>query len=54
MIYPGMRWELDHAPGKVGYRGPAHMLCNRRAGGKIGAAITHAKRRAKNRTSRQW
>lgn len=56
-IYPGMAWDLDHAPGKEGYRGPSHRKCNRRAGGRVGAALTNGKRWAekrKNGVSRQW
>jgi hypothetical protein len=50
-ILPGQRWELDHAAGKQGYRGPAHWRCNRSAGGRIGAAITNGKSRG---WLRQW
>jgi hypothetical protein len=47
----GQAWELDHAPGKQGYLGPSHRKCNRRAGGKEGAAITNGQRL---RHSRVW
>jgi hypothetical protein len=29
-VNPLEPWELDHAPDRVSYRGPAHTLCNRR------------------------
>jgi len=54
VIEPGALWELDHAAGKQGYLGPSHRRCNRRAGGKEGAAITNAKRGTQLRWSRQW
>lgn len=54
LILPGTRWNLDHAPGKNGYLGPSHELCNKRAGGKLGAAITNVQKRARRRVSRQW
>jgi len=54
VITADMPWDLDHAPGKLGYLGPSHRRCNRTAGAKIGAAITNARRRAKRRVSRQW
>jgi hypothetical protein len=37
--------HLDHASDGATYRGLAHAVCNMRAGGRIGARITHAKRR---------
>lgn len=62
-----MEWEADHLiplaripegstipPGMIR---PAHKSCNRRAGGKQGAAIVNARNRArKNETKdiRQW
>lgn len=33
-------WQLDHT-----YGGPAHSYCNESHGGRIGARITHARRR---------
>lgn len=55
MIESDERWELDHAPGKRGYLGPSHFACNRRAGGKIGAAITNAGKQSQRRkVSRVW
>jgi hypothetical protein len=44
IIYPSQPWELDHRTGKNGYLGPSHKLCNRRAGGKLGAAVANAKK----------
>ena len=44
-IAPGQRWEVGHiVPASLGGRptiantGPVHVLCNRRAGGKLAAA----------------
>jgi hypothetical protein len=39
---------LDHATGKQGWLGPAHRRCNRRAGGKKGAAVANAKRKRRS------
>jgi hypothetical protein len=54
LIAPGTPWDLDHAPGKVGYLGPSHRRCNR---------ATSTRRRERGRedddlsptiTSREW
>lgn len=45
-IAPGQPWDLDHDDhDRTRYRGPAHRACNRKAGGKLGATIIHARRR---------
>ncbi len=38
-IAPGARWHLDHDEDRVHYLGPAHAVCNLRAGGQKGNAI---------------
>ena len=35
-IEPGAAIDAAHAPGGLGYLGPAHPLCNRSEGGKRG------------------
>ncbi len=51
-IVPGMPWDLDHSDDRGEYRGASHRTCNRRAGGRNGAAVTNGKRH--RRTSRLW
>ena len=53
-ILPGTPWDLDHAPGKVGYLGPSHRRCN-------GATSTRRRERGREDddlrppiTSREW
>lgn len=59
MVTPSDRWHVGHVKalaqgGSIGEYGPAHAKCNTSAGGKLGAAITNAKRGAvtKGRPSR--
>lgn len=63
-IPPGTPWDLDHKPGKHGYRGPSHSKCNRAEGWRMVAAKWKGKRPPRMRTvtsrqprmstSRQW
>jgi hypothetical protein len=51
-------WDVGHvvdlaAGGSAADVGPSHRRCNRSAGGRLGAQITHAKRRAASRR-REW
>lgn len=50
-IDPKGDWDLDHNEDRTGWRGPAHVKCNRSAGGRNGAAATQAKRQT---TIREW
>jgi hypothetical protein len=66
-VLPGERWQVGHRLDRYTYPqyalerwnvGPSHggtkgRSCNQRAGGKIGARITHAKR-ARKKAMIQW
>jgi hypothetical protein len=64
MVYPDQQWDVAHLPGRDAYLdpshhltrsdvGPGHSKCNRSDGGKVGAAMTNAKHRAKKQM-RPW
>jgi hypothetical protein len=52
-IRPWDVWHLDHTADRRGYAGPAHAWCNTSAGGRLGAAVTNAKRRRRRRKARR-
>jgi hypothetical protein len=37
-MLPGQALDLDHTDDRAGYLGMSHAICNRRAGGRLGAA----------------
>lgn len=50
-VHAGQRWHVGHRRalaqgGAIGDYGPAHGSCNESNGGKLGAAVTNAKRGA--------
>lgn len=49
-IDPGTPWDMDHTPGKQGYRGPAHRRCNRSEGATRG----NRQRGSKPTARRRW
>lgn len=56
MVESDQQWDVAHRGGGLVDPstdprdcGPAHRHCNRSAGGKVGAAITHAKRQTQRR-----
>lgn len=54
LIEPGRPWDLGHTDDRRGYTGPEHVRCNRVAGGRNGAKVTHALRAQGRQTSREW
>jgi hypothetical protein len=54
-ILPGQKVDLGHVDGsgKTAYSGLEHSLCNRRAGGRLGAAVTNGNREPRI-ASREW
>jgi hypothetical protein len=53
LIVPGQAWDLDHTEDRGAYLGPAHQLCNRRAGAIKGNRARGARRRQRV-TSEAW
>lgn len=60
-VFPGDAWQVGHILAAVhggqttlANCGPSHTACNRRAGGKLGAAVTNAKRRSAEPDIRAW
>ena len=52
-IKPGQAWHLDHDDhDRTKYKGPAHALCNIRAGARKGSLIAHARRSRRVTTAR--
>lgn len=52
-VLPDESWQVGHIiPASKGGKttisncGPSHTICNRKAGGKLGAAVTNERRRA--------
>lgn len=60
IVHPGQAYDVGHIIGKeaggadvLSNFGPAHVTCNRSDGGKIGARITNARRKATTTTGRR-
>ena len=60
VVYPGQRFDVGHIVGvEAGGSndrsnvGPAHVSCNRSDGGRIGAAITNAGKRASTQSGKK-
>lgn len=63
IVHSDQQWDVGHLPGHDAYLdlgpltrdqvGPAHRFCNRSDGGKVGAAMTNGRRRAKQQI-RPW
>ena len=57
IITAEMRWDVGHRVdlalgGDANDVGPEHRSCNRRAGGRAGARVSHANRRTNQRDDR--
>lgn len=50
-IDPKGEWDLDHNADRTGWRGPAHVKCNRAAGARN---ATKARLRNQATTTRDW
>jgi hypothetical protein len=53
-IEAGRPWDLGHNEDRTAWSGPEHTVCNRRAGGANGAAVTNALRGETIHHSREW
>lgn len=54
-VLAGEAWDLDHAEDGLSYLGPAHMRCNRGAGGRKSQRLRRRRDETiARRTSREW